>query len=128
MTTMRQLVQKHVPAALLPVAKRSKYGNRKGVELDGIKFDSIAEAKRWSELTLLQRAGEITDLKRQVVINCIVNDQPICKYIADFTYQKSTGESVAEDVKGFETALFRLKAKLVRACTGTVIQIVKVRR
>lgn len=125
MTTMRDIVAKHVPNA--PFVKRSKYRNRK-TTVDGLVFDSMAEAKRYGELKLLERAGEIKGLKRQVVINCVVNDRQICKYLADFTYQRSNGEHVAEDVKGFETALFRLKAKLVEACQGIKIQLVKVRR
>jgi len=44
----------------------SKYGNIKTVTSDGINHDSIKEANRWCELLLLQRAGLIQDLKRQV--------------------------------------------------------------
>jgi len=44
---------------------RSKYRNRKTV-VDGITFDSKREAARWQELKLLERAGEITELERQV--------------------------------------------------------------
>ena len=42
-----------------------KYRNKK-VEVDGILFDSKKEANRYMELKLLEKAGEITDLKRQV--------------------------------------------------------------
>ena len=45
--------------------RRSKDGAQKA-EYDGIVFDSRHEAMRWRELALLQRAGEIADLRRQV--------------------------------------------------------------
>ena len=44
---------------------RNKYGNKKTV-VDGITFDSRKEAKRYQELKLLEKAGEIKDLRRQV--------------------------------------------------------------
>ena len=43
----------------------NKYRNKKCV-LDGIEFDSKKEMRRYSELKLLERAGEISDLKIQV--------------------------------------------------------------
>ena len=42
----------------------NKYHNEK-VVVDGIRFDSIKEAKRYRELNLLVRAGEISDLELQ---------------------------------------------------------------
>lgn len=126
MTTMRDLVQKHVPNAIMSAPKRNKYGARKTV-LDGMIFDSQAEARRYSELKLLEKAGEIKDLRRQVAFSCVVNGKEVCKYLADFTYTQD-GRSVAEDVKGVETALFRLKSKLVDACLGVKIKISKARR
>ena len=49
----------------------NKYGNVKTVTSDGIKHDSIKEANRWCELKLLERAGKITDLQRQVPFELI---------------------------------------------------------
>lgn len=46
-------------------SKKSKYGSRK-VTVDGITFDSVREYNRYKELKLLERAGKITNLKRQV--------------------------------------------------------------
>ena len=43
----------------------TKYGNNVIQTEDG-KFDSQREYTRWCELKLLQRAGEISDLQRQV--------------------------------------------------------------
>ena len=122
---MRQLVQKHVPNAPLSAPKRSKYGNRKTV-LDGMVFDSAGESHRWAELKLLERAGQIHDLRRQVEFSCEVNGHLVTKYLADFTYTED-GQKVVEDFKSkpTETALFRIKAKLLFACHGIVIKITR---
>ena len=49
---------------------KNKYHNKK-VTVDGITFDSVKEARRYSELILLQRAGKIKDLRRQVKFELI---------------------------------------------------------
>ncbi len=93
----------------------SKYSNIKTVTADGIKHDSRKEARRWVELTLLQRAGEISDLKRQVKYELIPKQEGerAVTYIADFVYaDKKTGNTVIEDCKGFKTDVYRLKKKL----------------
>jgi hypothetical protein len=125
MTSMRAIAAKHFPASQL-APKRSKYGNRKTV-LDGMVFASAAEARRWSELKILERAGDIADLKRQVPFACEVNGEIVTKYIADFTYTRGP-DHIVEDTKGVETALFRLKSKLMHACHGVTVQLGKVRR
>ena len=98
----------------------TKYGNRK-TTIDGITFDSVKEARRWQELKLLERAGEITDLMRQIEYELIpsqkidgkVVERP-CKYIADFRYfDKRTGKIVVEDTKGFRTPDYKIKRKLM---------------
>ena len=101
----------------------SKYGAKKTV-VDGITFPSKLEAKRYGELLILQKAGAISCLKRQVPFDLEVNGHLICRYIADFTYtQSATGEIVCEDAKGVMTPAFRLKAKLMEAVHGIVIQV-----
>jgi len=98
-----------------------KYGNRKTV-VDGRIFASKREAKRYGELRLLLKAGEIVDLECQPVIPCIVNGATVCRYIADFSYvRKFDSYHSYEDVKGFKTPIYRLKKKLVKACTGVEI-------
>lgn len=87
-------------------------------------FDSKLEARRWNELLMLQRAGAILGLERQVPFEMIVNGHLICTYRADFVYvQTATGERVVEDAKGVMTPEFRLKAKLMEAIHGIVINI-----
>jgi hypothetical protein len=108
----------------------SKYGSKK-IEIDGVKFDSKREATRWTQLKLLERAGEITDLKRQVKFLLIpARREPDiigpkggvkkgriiereASYVADFVYKDKNGETVVEDSKGFRTKEFILKRKLM---------------
>lgn len=101
--------------------KRSKYGAIK-TTVDGITFDSKAEATRWCDLQNLQRGGKITHLARQIHFQIKSNDKLICNYIADFTYVEN-GNYVVEDVKGIITRDFRLKAKLFKAQYGYPITI-----
>ena len=101
----------------------NKYGAEPTV-LDGVRFHSKKEAKRWAELCLLERAGEIGNLERQVEIPLVGRDGPIltptgrqAHYIADFTYVdwRLNGVKVIEDAKGAETPEFRLKRAILRA-------------
>lgn len=101
-------------------------------EVEGRKFASRREAKRYSELRLLERVKAIGDLECQPVFPlCVVkvykNGWPIeiaivAKYIADFQYTNlKTGEIVVEDVKGFKTPVYALKKKLVEAIHGITV-------
>lgn len=105
--------------------KRLKYNN-KIVVVDGRRFHSIAEAKRYSELKLLEQAGKIKHLHLQVQMPCDVNGKSICKYVADFAYIEN-GKGVVEDVKGVATPVYRLKKKLVEALYGLRIKEVRKR-
>jgi hypothetical protein len=93
--------------------KRSKYGAVKTV-VDGITFDSKAEARRYGELKLLEKAKYIRSLMLQPVFEFTVRDKAVFKYVADFTYLEGT-TAVIEDVKGMKTAVYRLKKKLIEA-------------
>lgn len=93
-----------------------KYGNRR-TEVDGVTFDSKAEAARWQQLQLLQRAGEIRNLQRQVSYPIVVNGVKVCIYRADFVYEDECGQ-VVEDVKGMKTPTYNLKKKLMKAVHG----------
>lgn len=91
--------------------------NAQKTEVDGIVFDSKKEAKRYQELKLLERAGEIIHLELQPVFDCVVNGHKVCKYKADFQYFEH--EWIVEDVKGYKKgsayAHYRTKVKLVKA-------------
>lgn len=100
-----------------------KYGAVRTVS-DGITFASKLEARRWNELRMLERAGAIAGLQRQIPFDLIVNGHHICTYRSDFVYViPTTGERVTEDAKGVLTPEFRLKAKLMEAIHGIVVQI-----
>lgn len=92
----------------------SKYANKK-TEIDGVLFDSRKEAGRYQELRLLERAGEITDIERQVTYELIPKQQGerAVKYIADFRYKDKDGQVVVEDVKGYKTEVYKIKRKLM---------------
>jgi len=95
--------------------KESKYHNKR-VTVDGITFDSVKEARRWQELRLMERAGEITLLARQVKIELVPKNNLFraVYYVADFVYvDKRTGKTVYEDVKGVRTDVYKLKKKLL---------------
>lgn len=89
---------------------------------DGIVFHSKTELRRWEYLKLLQKAGEISGLERQVkfefsiqvrenvVINIMAGNKIAC-YTADFKYRDKSGKEIYEDVKAYrdETSKFRIR-------------------
>lgn len=102
--------------------RASKYGNRR-VEADGVSFASAKEARRYGELKLLERAGEIAELRLQPRFPLIVNGVKVCTYVADFSYHPTfrgavMAQQTIEDVKGFKTDVYKLKAKLFHALHG----------
>ena len=120
---------------------QNKYYNKK-CEINGIVFDSRKEARRWQELLLLQRAGVIKSLQRQVKYVLIPaqyesferygkNGQELtpgkkliereCAYVADFVYEED-GKTVIEDTKGFKTKDFIIKRKLMLYTHGIRIR------
>lgn len=101
--------------------KPGKYGNRK-TEVDGVTFDSAAEARRYSDLVLMVAAGVITDLELQPRYPLMVNGQKVSTYVADFRYRDKVGRLVVEDVKGVKTPAYRLKAKLMKAVHNIEVQ------
>ena len=125
---------------------RTKYHSRKVIR-DGETFDSIKEYRRFCELSLLVRAGAITELKRQVEFELLPaqfediptgeiyrqgerKGQPkykrVCveksvKYVADFVY-KENGKYIVEDTKGFKTKDYILKRKMMLYFHGIKIK------
>ena len=93
--------------------------NAHGFTLDGIRWDSKKEFARWNELKLLEKAGEIKNLRRQVKYELLPAQYEGKKclhksvnYYADFVYEER-GETVTEDVKGMITDVYKLKKKLM---------------
>lgn len=107
----------------------AKYGNKK-TTLNGMTFDSKKEARRYSELLLLERAGAIHNLQTQVKYVLIPSQRdPVtgkviereCAYKADFVYTEN-GETVVEDTKGFRTKDYIIKRKLMLKVHGIRIR------
>ena len=88
--------------------------------VDGIKFQSRLEGRRYVQLKLMEQAGLIKDLELQpkFLIQDTVCDPYTHKklfpihYIGDFLYN-AEGQKICEDTKGFFTPVARIKLKLV---------------
>lgn len=112
----------------------SKYNARPTRCREGIMHHSAMESARCDELHLLTRAVPpiISDLEAhpQPRFSLDVNGVHITNYLADFAYTDvESGQKIVEDVKGFRTETFRLKALLMLACHGVEISVVtRVRR
>lgn len=112
----------------------NKYKNQK-TTVEGREFDSRKEARRFSELRILEKAGEISDLKCQVPFELIPEQREASEeiytkgahkgekkpgkliekkvqYIADFVYTEN-GERIVEDTKGIRTKDYIIKRKLM---------------
>ena len=124
-----------------PYRSANKYRNTK-LNIDGEIFDSRKELKRYQELRLMESAGEIKDLKRQVKYILIPTQrepdtvgkrggikkgrllEKECAYWADFEYTDKSGNTVVEDVKSeiTRTTEYRIKRKLMLYRYGIRIQ------
>jgi Xaa-Pro aminopeptidase len=113
------------------IVARNKYGARKTV-VDGLKFDSQREAKRWQELKLLEKAGEITARVRQIVYELApavklhgeARKKPALRYVADFRYITLPDFAyVVEDAKGHETDVARIKRHLMKSVHGIDVRL-----
>lgn len=103
----------------------NKYHNQHVRTSDGIIHDSQREATRWIELKLLERAGQIKNLQRQVKFVLIPKQveyvgkkvkvvERECSYVADFVYiDTRTEKTVVEDTKGVRTKDYIIKRKLL---------------
>lgn len=106
-----------------------KYRNRK-VVVDGIKFDSEREARRYKTLKILADNGYISELELQKSFELIPAQRDAsgkllerkCTYKADFVYKDNDGNLVVEDTKGFKTKDYLIKRKLMLERYGIVIQ------
>jgi hypothetical protein len=104
----------------------SKYGNIKTITSDGIKHDSRKEANRWCELKLLERAGKISGLQRQVKFELIPKQdgERAVFYVADFMYIEGN-KFIVEDVKSEATKKkesYIIKRKLMQYVHGIKIK------
>ncbi len=102
--------------------RRSKYGAQP-VTIDGLRFDSKREAARWGQLVLMERAGVIQGLRRQVpfvLIDKSTHGRAI-KYVADFSYMQD-GVEIVEDAKGYRTEVYKLKRRMMAERYGIIVK------
>lgn len=121
----------------------SKYHNEP-VTVDGVRYDSKNEMRRFNFLKLMEKAGEISNLRYHVkfelipqitkeeIVHLKTKDKVVTKvvqsaryYEADFVYINKKGEEIVEDFKGQETDLFKFKAALFFYIYNKPITIVK---
>jgi hypothetical protein len=111
-------------------AKSNKYSAQR-VEVDGITFDSKKEARRWGELKLLERAGEIIELRRQVVIPLVGRYAPLLarkgrqmRITVDFGYvEVASGLTVYEDAKGMPTRDYEVRRSVAAAQGVEIVEV-----
>ena len=111
-----------------------KYLNKK-THFNGLLFDSKGEASRYGELLILERMGEIKDLKRQVTFELApavkfaseARKKPALRFVADFTYRDKDNLLVVEDFKSPVTAAtdgFRIKRHLMKSVHSIDVLVV----
>lgn len=118
------------------MSRRHKYGASKTV-VDGITFASKKEARRYGELRMLERSGEIRGLEIQPAFLIEINGEPVrapadkrgrrgaaYRYYADFAYVDKDGRYRVEDTKGADLPLSRLKRALVHAIHGVTVEVI----
>lgn len=108
------------PQASAPAEKRSKYGAQPTV-VDGIRFDSKAEATYYQRLKLRVQSGEVRYFLRQVAFHLPGG----IRYVVDFMEVHADGSVHFVDVKGIETPMFRTKKKQVEALYPVTIEVVR---
>ena len=120
--------------------KGNKYHNNK-IKFGDEVFDSQKEARRYSELKIMQDAGLIKDLQKQVKFILIPTQreediigkrggvkkgkviEKECSYIADFVYyDNELQQQIVEDTKGFRTTEYIIKRKLMLYIHGIRIK------
>lgn len=103
-------------------ADKGRVRGAERTEVDGIKFDSKLEARRWQELRVLASTGQIKDLRRQVPIVLQGRDGPIrtptgrpMRYVADFMWRDTDGNTIIADAKGHPTDVYLIKRAILKA-------------
>jgi hypothetical protein len=103
-----------VEESIYVITGKSKYKNRRVSTPEGV-FDSQKEYRRWCELKLLEKAGQIQELRRQVSFELIpkIGRMRAIRYVADFVYTKNGGQVVEDSKGGVKTRLYMLKWRLM---------------
>ena len=131
MTAIRKGIRRRADNPIGQFIAPSKYGAIKTV-VDGVTFDSKAEARRYGQLIALERVGHISHLERQVVYvlaPAVIlggRKKPALRYVADFRYfDTNTQKTITEDVKGVITPLFRVKQHLMKHIHEIEVRVTK---
>lgn len=113
------------------VKKPKKYRNQPTMwqDADGtmVRFDSKRECAEWIQLKVREKAGDVTELKRQVPYELKVGEKVIGRLILDMVYfDRHLGEMVYADVKSPATItqLFKWKRKHFEAQFGLKITLI----
>lgn len=104
------------------MTRPNKYRARK-TSVDGITFDSQAEAFRYGSLKLLEKAGDISGLKLQPEYAFMEGGKKAFRYTADFQYLRGN-QVIIEDVKGVDTDASRLRRKLTELRHGVEVRVI----
>jgi len=78
-------------------------------------YHSKAECVYAQELELQRMAKAIIGWDSQIRFPIIVNEQKICTVVVDFQVYHLDGSRECIEVKGWESEVYRIKAKLFRA-------------
>lgn len=100
---------------------RRKYANTP-INVDSYKFASKKEGRRYLELRLFEKLGDVRELEVHPRFHLCVGDEHIATYVADFSYKNKTGMLIVEDVKGVKTAVYKLKKRLMKVLLGIEVQ------
>ena len=105
----------------------SKFQNQ-WTEIDGHKFQSIAEGKYYGRLKMRLKAKEIRSFEMQKTYKIFIDGVLITTYRADFVIQENDGTFTVVDVKSEATEameVFQIKRKLMFAVLGIKIVVAK---
>ena len=109
----------------------TKYRNTR-TEFAGLTFHSKAEAKRYGELQILERIGQIRGLQRQVAYELAPpvkyagasRTKPALRLVVDFSYWEGE-QQILEDTKGVQTDVFKVKRHLLKAVHGLEVRLTR---
>ena len=107
------------------MTRKNKYNARK-VTINGKTCDSLIEGRKYSELLLCEKQGEISSLELHPRYPIIIDDKKICTVVLDFEFYDNVTKSTRFiDVKGVYTSESKLRHKLLSAVNGIDVEIWK---
>lgn len=102
--------------------KRSKYGAQRTTHA-GMSFASKGEANCYDFLKLLEKAGEISNIRTQVHVYLSASR---ILYIPDYVFfDHKVGQDVYGDFKGFEDKVWSIKKRLWKSYGPGILRVYK---